>query len=533
MLDINQTVYQYLKNSAQVFPQPKKLVYFGRVICAEELFDTSESIGGFLEREGLRAGDAAAIMLPNIPQAVFAFYGASSAGVIAEFADPRLGTDALFKQLKVSGAKVIFILPNLYRKHRITLKKLSVKAVICPITEYLPFPASIVGGLGFWGALTFKEAASGEKVSAVFEDDGSAPAVYFHSGGTAGEPKTVIHSGRSLNGLSEAIFDTVHPGGEGFDGDKDSMLMMLPLFHAFGLGVAVHTVLSHVFAVMLPRFRAKRANALIKKYRITHLAGVPAMYKKMLAEKNFRGEYLSCIKQIFCGGDRLNESLRKNFNAAIADCGGSAELLDGYGLTETASVVSVGKNGETKPGFQGKLLVGNRGKSVDATGNKNPAGVAGEIWLSPVSVMSGYLADPEGTAAALQKDEAGRIWLRTGDIGSFDGDGFVKFSEREKRSVKIGGKNIFPCEIESVCCDIPWVKECCAARMTDGEGKAYIKLFVATNGQKINGALESDLKRAVEKNISPYAVPRQIEQVDVILRTPFAKVDFVRYEKLI
>ncbi len=510
----------------------KKIIleYYSASFTQAEFSETVLKTAGYLVKNGFK-GASVGIMLPNMPEAMFAIYSSSAVGGVANLINPRLPSATLERILTATETKVLFLYDKLWRRHASTLTRLGVKTVLCSPLYYrkelklLYKLTKIKENVDYFEEIERCAPAVKERGT------GDMPAAYIHSGGTTGEPKTVVISAKALNALEEAVVTSVHPDPSTIPEDG-AMLMMLPVFHGFGLGIAAHTIACRIRVVMEPVFKPREAARMIKKYRVTHMAGVPSMFKKLAEERAFSGKALKNIMRVFCGGDILSTEVKCAFDSKIKAAGGTAEILEGYGLTETASVVTVNPVGATREGSEGVPLNGNRIK-ITRDGAELPPGETGEIEVSAVSLMSGYLGDPEGTAKVMYTDPEGVTWLRTGDIGRVDADGYLYFSERLKRSLKIAAINVFPSEIEAVAATVKGVSGACAARKTDRNGKPYVALYVETErGRELDGKLKNDIKNAVSARIMRYAVPREIYQVDTLKYTPIGKVDYLYYESI-
>lgn len=528
-MNVDQSIFGYVRDYLNK-PDKIKIEYYGSSFTEREFLSYALRVGGYLTEKGF-AGKTVGIMLPNIPEAVFALYGASAAGCTVNLINPRFRTEALERILLSTETKILFVYDKIYPLHRKMLEKYGIEAVVCSPFYYrkglkILYPFSLASCAG---ATRFAETLKSAECVPV-KRKGEDAAVYIHSGGTTGTSKAVVISNRALNSLAESVVDSVHPGRMDIP-ENGGMLAILPVFHGFGLGICVHTVICHIRVVLMPLFRAKEAARLIKKYSVTHIAGVPQMYSKLTAARAFAGEGLKQIECVFCGGDKLAPQVKDRFDAILSEAGSKGEICEGYGLTETASVVTVNPRGATKEYSQGLPLSGNGVKITDDRGNTLPAGEIGNIELCAVSLMSGYLKDDEGTAQAVYTDGEGKRWLRTGDLGYLDEEGYLYFKERVKRTVKIAAINIFPSDIEAVVNAMREVEECCAARTTDAAGKPYVKLYVKRSPEAARASLESKIRAEVSAKIVRYAVPREIVEVEELKHTPFGKVDYKFYEK--
>ncbi|NLT19084.1 MAG: 3-hydroxybenzoate--CoA/4-hydroxybenzoate--CoA ligase [Firmicutes bacterium ADurb.Bin080] len=529
-MNINQSMWSYfLEGNGE--KDRVKLIYFGRKICLSEMTDSVLRTASFLKSRGVAKGDVVGIMLPNIPEAVLALYAINSIGGIASFIDPRIGELALYKIAKTCKPKVIFIFDMVFKKHKDILNELGVLPILCNLFTFAKSPINLIEKITkIVGFPYYLDTLKNLPIAEVYKDEGTSPAVYVHSGGTTGEPKTAVFNSKAFNCISRGVELAIH-STECFDPDKDSMLMMLPIFHSFGLGVSVHGILKGITAVLMPRFNADKALKLIGKYGVTHLSGIPYMYRKMMQSKYFNKKNVSPIKYIFCGGDRLIPEFKKEFNRKIKELGSEAEILEGYGLTETASVVTVTRKGTNNLNTQGQPIDGNEIVIVDKNGAKVKIGEVGEIHVKSDSIMIGYLNDKETNSKVIYKDGRGERWLKTSDLGRIDSEGLLYFSERENRTFKIAANMVFPSAIEAIVNSLEEVSNCCAARAIDKEGKPFVKLFVVPSSRDSDlENLEDLIKSQILKSLTKYDVPREIEFVSMINMTPFGKADYKSYE---
>ena len=506
-------------------PEMTKIEYYERKFSVGETIESILKVGGFLVEEGY-AGGSIGVMRPNIPEAIFTLYACAATGSVCNLINPRLPALHLKKILLSTNTKVLFVYDAIYEKHKAILEELGVRAVLCSPFYYRPLLKVLYTIKSLANRTLYFERVLKYQKCAPIKSDGRNAVAYIHSGGTTGEPKTAMLSSYALNNLANAILSTVHPNNT-YDAKRDAMLMMLPIFHGFGLGVCAHTIALSCRIVLEPRFLPRESVRLIKKHAITHLAGVPAMYRKMLGVKSLYDGILKGIVNAFCGGDSLSGLVKEQFDRALKDAGSDAEIVEGYGLTETASVVTVGIKGKTKPGSQGQALKGNEIRIYE-NDILCRAGEIGEIYVATPSLMNGYLGDENKNTAFIE----GKEFLKTGDLGYLDSDGYLFYKERRKRSIKIGAINVFPQEIERVARELNEVVECCSARAYDKNGKPYIRLHLQlADGVELNSSLESKIKKKIEREIVRYAIPKKFVLEKEIKRTQMGKIDFNYYEK--
>jgi len=531
--DKEMTMYQYLKDSF-TDTSLERIIFFNRSIDIAEMLAAINGVCNYLLSEKVQPGDSIGVCLPNIPQAIFSFYGVNKAGCVANVIHPLISTNALVKILEETDTKILFLMDRFYVQHREALDKLECKIIVCRASEYLK---------GVYKLVYQKLEPKGQANDILFKDilldtadrparPGSADgkAIYLHSGGTTGEPKTVVLSDYAVNYLADTTIQMTTNNGHRYL-PSESMLVVLPLFHGFGLTICIHAALTLGKLVLMPSFSSHKACSLLRKHKINYLAGVPNMFAKMMKEKNFAGKHLQHIKQVYCGGDKLAPEIKEKFDSLLAQYGSSAEMIEGYGLTEVTTVCTMNLIGKTRPNSQGVPVTGARIKILGPEGQELPIGKDGEIFVDSPAVMMGYLNDPKTTAEVMQQDKDGAVWIATGDIGKLDQDGYLYFIDRKKRLIKIGGFNVFPAEIERVISKMPEIVHSCAVEGVF-EDKPCVKLLIEMNKRfKFSHLIEQKIKMQIEKEIIKYAVPRIIEVVPYFKLTQIGKVDFKYYEK--
>ncbi len=529
---MRETMYQYLLREGLTKPEDTKVIFFGQEIKTAELVYHIDKIASFLVEQGVKKGDAVGVCLPNFPHAIVAVYAINKIGAIVNAIHPLLSTVALADIMKTTNTKFLFLMDRKVSEHKETMDNLGVKIISCAPSDFV---TGIKGQLikvvgdakGVAGVLKYKDCLFSNVVAPIAKDS-ECPAVYLHSGGTSGDPKTIVLNSTAFNELSDNIVATQCADYQ-YSNDKDSMLMVLPIFHGFGLGVSMHTVLSRGKLVLMPSFDAKKAIKYIKKYHITFLAGIPQMFGKMLSERSFDGPHLASLKYIFCGGDKLPDDLKIRFDAVLKANGSTAEILEGYGLTEATTVVAVNRPGQAKLGSQGTAIVGADIRIVDDKGEEVPRGTLGEIIVTCPSNMLGYLGDKEATEACFVSFQ-GKKYIHTGDVGYMDEEGYLFFKERVKRVIKIMGYNIFPSEIENLVTNLKEVESACMVA-SSFNGKPATKLLVVINPMfRYSPYIEDRIKQYILDNTIKYAVPKTIEVVPSLAKTPVGKVDYKRYE---
>ncbi len=533
---MNLTCYDYLKVCAKKTGDFNAVVAFGSKTKLSKIISDIDALAAYFNSLGIKQGDAVTIFLPNVVHAFTTFYSLNKIGVIANIVHPLTSPEGLKESLDITKSKAIFILDILASKYADVLNESGILVIICSNSDYVAVPAVPAfkifervkgGGLKeIRNSIKYLKAVSiGSKKKSVDCHDGSKTAVYLHGGGTTGKSKTIMLTSNNLNNLAEKLntLDIPHKAGDEYS------LMVLPIFHAFGLGIAMHFPITHGFtSIPMPQFNAEGANKNLKKYSVTFLLGVPNMFKKMMEDKNFDGPHLKNLRLVFCGGDFLPERLVKEFNKTVAKNGGKGKLFRGYGLTEVSSVCTVNTYENCREDSIGKPLGDITVEIWDEMKNRLPAGQTGEIVVKGDTAMQGYFnGDNTVMNDGVYVDEKGDRWVLTGDLGYKDADGFLFFTGRKKRMIIISGYNVYPVDIENAVLQLPYIAEACAVQGYQ-KNKPCVKLCVTLKQPMNHDEAIDKIQTYCKKNLAKFSCPRKIEIYDAFPRTKMAKVDFMK-----
>lgn len=530
-MNCEMSMYDFVKKSI-LDKTKEKIIYFNNRINGYDLFSQIDAVAIYLTKLGVKKGDAVGICLPNIPQAVISFYATNKIGAIANILHPKISLGALMKIIEKTNTRTLFVFDSSLEIYKTKLLEKGINIISCSASLYLKGIKKqikrILEPKYGEGIIDFSIMLE-EKGEINCESDCYATSVYLHSGGTTGEPKTVMLSSFAFNKLVDNVIISTSKNHK-YTVDH-SMLMVLPLFHGFGLGICIHLSLANFKVVMMPKFSTKESIKLIRKHKIDYIAGIPTMYNKLLSDKNFDGKYLSSLKLLFCGADTLSQKTKNEFDEILLKNNSSAEIYEGYGLSEVASVLTVNVKGETKKGTQGKPINEAKVLILDDKGSQCPPLVAGEVVIQSQAMMNGYFGE-ENHDHYYFMNEKGEKWLRTGDIGFVDEDGYFTFKGREKRIIKIAGVNIFPSEIETLVMEMKEIDNACIARTTI-DNKSALKLIIQMNKSfRYSTHIEKLIKDRIAEEFMSYAIPRKIIVVDKIELTLMNKVDYKKYEDM-
>jgi long-chain acyl-CoA synthetase len=357
-------------------------------------------------------------------------------------------------------------------------------------------------------ATTFDELAQGEPHPAVDVEPDTLAALMFTSG-TAGFPKAAMLShGNLWANLQQGHSARAHITS------GDVVFGVLPMFHIFGLNVVLGLTLQNGGTlVVVQRFDPSTALDTIRERQVTVLPGAPPMWLAFSHFTDAPEDAFSSVRLALTGAAKMPEEamrvLRQRFGL---------ELAEGYGLTEASPVVTSSAGLPIRPGSVGKVLNGIEVRLVDDDGDDALAGDSGEIWVKGPNVFSGYLDDPEATATALTADG----WLRTGDIGATDADGYLYLLDRAKDLIIVSGFNVYPAEVEEVLAEHPSVAEVGVVGVPHPHTGEAVKAFVVLQpGAKAD---EEQLISWCLDHIARYKCPGKVLFVDELPRNVSGKL---------
>lgn len=532
MLDIpDQPLTWLIDRAARHYGASIAIDYYGSQLTYLQFASLIERFARALVRLGIKKGDRIAISLPNLPQFPIAFYGALKAGAIVVPTNPLYTPSELEHQLNDSGARFLVMLDQFYPAFASARERTPVEQVILTnIADY--FPPLLAFGYKFVearelrgkpkvdmdafrrqpGNHTFKEMIGSSQGRQGFEvyalPEPPAPddiAVLQYTGGTTGVPKGAMLSHRNLvaNAAQSWAWNDLPPG------THHTNLCVVPFFHVYGLTVAMNlTIYSGSTMVLLPRFKVKDTLKAIKKYRPDLFPGVPTMYLALAREVEKTKQDLSSILVCISGSAPLPKEVQTRFEAVSG-----ARVVEGYGLTEASPVTHCNPVfGDRRIGTIGLPLPNTDSAIVDPeTGKFLPPGQPGEIVVRGPQVMKGYWKRPEETAKVFVDG-----WLRTGDIGTMNDDGYFAVVDRIKDVIIASGYKIFPHDVEEVLFQHPAVLEASVIGVPDPyRGETVRAYIVLKPGAR---ATAEDLNGFCKERLAVFKVPKQF-----IFRTELPK----------
>ncbi len=528
---------------AKKYPDNIAFDFMGASTTYKKMLQDIEQCAKALRTIGVREGDAVTIALPNCPQAIQCFYAVNRVGAVANMIHPLSSEKEIEFYLNESGSVTVITLDQFYGKIEairqntkvVNVVLASIKDELSPMIkagymltqgrkmEKIPEDAPVIrwadflklGNACFWN-YTVQRAA---------ED----PAVVLYSGGTTGTTKGIVLTNLNFNALAAQIVGVnqmFRPG--------DKMLAAMPLFHGFGLGVCIHSMLANGGrCILVPRFTAASYAKLITKYRCNFIAGVPTLYEALLRLPSMEKADLSCLKGVFSGGDSLSVELKKKFDKFLYDHKAVIQVREGYGTTETVTACCLTPPHMAKEGSIGLPFPDTYIKIVKPdTDEELPYGEEGEILLAGPTVMKEYLHHPDETAHTLRKHADGLTWVYTGDLGMMDADGFVFFKGRIKRMIISSGYNIYPAQLENILDGHELIQMSCIIGVPDPYRMQRVKAFVTLKpGVPANEETKNNILEYCKKYIAKYALPKDIEFRDELPKTLVGKVAYRKLEE--
>jgi long-chain acyl-CoA synthetase len=519
-------IFACLERSAQAFPHVTATEFIGARLTYQQLADQVKRFAASLSQLGVEPGDRVAIMLPNCPQTIIAYYAILRIGGVAVMTNPMYVERELGHQLRDAGAKVLVGLDHLYPRIDRVWKDTAIKQlVITSIRDYLPFP------LNFLYPFKAKKQNLNMKVPyggsihsfkrLVKDSPGNPPrpevavndlALLQYTGATTGVAKGVMltHGNLVANFMQiSAWLPTLNCGEERF-------ICVLPFFHVFGMTTAMNwPIYLAATMTLLPRFETKDFLKTINKSRPTIALLVPTIFTALINYPEISKYNLSSINYVVSGSAPLPVEIMNRFEKLTGSV-----ILEGYGLTEASPVTHVNPvKSKRKAGSIGIALPSTDARIVDLeTGTEEQqVGQPGELVIKGPQVMKGYWNMDEETAKTIKDG-----WLHTGDIAHMDEDGYVFIIDRKKDMIIAGGYNIYPRDIDEVLYEHPKIADAVTIGVPDEYRGETVKIFVVVKpGETLT---EEEVLAHCKERLASYKVPRLVEFRDELPKTMVGKV---------
>ena len=532
------SIYDAVAEIAEKFPDYIAYDFMGSSVTYSEFVNKIKETAFALKQTGVEKGDHITICMPNSPQAVVLFYAVNYIGAIASMIHPLSAENEIEFYITDTSSKYCLTIDLAYSKfenilNKGLLKKLIVTSIKDALSPFMKVAYTLTqkkievdvpnnGTVTLWNDfIRSAKNITQDVYTRVNKDD---TAVILFSGGTTGKNKGIMLTNYNFNALAKQVIATnkmFEPG--------DKMLSIMPVFHGFGLGVGIHSMLaSGGRCILIPKFTPDSCADLIKKHKPNFIAGVPTLYEAFLRNPKFNAIDLSCFKGVFSGGDTLSVELKKKIDKFLKEHNGKVIIREGYGTTECVTACCLTPTHMYREGSIGFPFPDTFFKIVAVnTTDELPYNQEGEICISGPTVMKGYMGQEEETANTLKEHSDGKIWLHTGDLGTMDEDGFIYFKQRIKRMIVTSGYNVYPSQLENILDAHELIQMSCVIGVADPYKVQKVKAFIMLKDKSLaNDETKELIMEYCKKNMAKYALPYDIEFRDTLPKTLVGKVAY-------
>ncbi len=490
------TVPRFIRQQAKQWPDAIALVEAatGRELSFAALDRMIGRVAAGLAMHGLRPGDTLLMFAPNLPEWPVMALGAMAAGGVLSGANPLYAVDDLAHQMRDAGARFVCTLPPLLAKVREAAALAGCGHIV------------LIGGEAE-GTISFDSLLACTGPEPEVPDDPDAVAALPYSSGTTGRAKGVVLTHRMI------VANVCQLGQAAADEPRSIGLAFLPMFHIFGFTVVtLHGLARGNSLVTLPHFEPESFLQAIATYRVNQLLLVPPVLQFLAAHPLVDRYDLSSLESIGCGAAPLGAALQQKAAARLR-----CEVFQGFGMTESSGCLAAGRSDQQRVGASGCLLPGTAARIIEpASGNDLPPGEAGELWFRGPQAFKGYLNQPESTAATITPDG----WVRTGDIGFIDADGYLFITDRLKELIKVKGFQVAPAELEALLITHPLVADVAViGRPDERAGEVPVAYVVPRNGFDAAALMAWMAERVVT-----YKQVADVVVCDAIPKSPSGKI---------
>ncbi len=521
------TLHSNLEITARRYPDKAALVFYDYVMTYRQLFDEVERMAGYLQKVcGVKKGDRVLLYLQNSPQFFVAYYAILRADAVVVPINPMNKAEELEHYVEDTGADTIFVAQDLY-SHVVKLNHPQIKNIvlIC-YADYLPEQTD----------LTIPSFVSAEKLvvsnpkvipwtKALEENFQANPSetgpddlcVMPYTSGTTGNPKGCMHTHATVmyNTLTTAFWylcntqDTIY-------------LATLPIFHVSGMQGTMNTpIYLGATVVLMARWDREVALKLIERYRISRLPMIAAMVVDFMSSPNFDKYDLSSVTRISGGGAAMPEAVAARLYDLF-----NIKYIEGYGMSELMAASHMNPEARPKRQCLGVPLFGVDSRIIDIdTLEELPQGKTGEIIVHGPQMMLGYWNNPKATEETFIELD-GKKFLRTGDIGYIDEEGYFFMVDRLKRMINASGYKVWPVEVESLMYKNPVIQEACVVGVQDEKRGETVKAVVVLKPDYQDKVSEEDIIAWCKEHMAAYKVPQIVEFIEELPKTASGKISW-------
>ncbi|MDT3389046.1 MAG: AMP-binding protein [bacterium] len=532
-----------LFESARKYPEQVALTFEGKDTTYEKLVPQIRKAEKAFRAIGIKEGDVVTICMPNMPQTVICLYAVNAIGAVASMIHPLSAVHEIAFYLQEASSSTIITIDQFYTKMRKVRELVHLDTIIIArgsdalstvkscaykfIKERKFEKYTEDGTVLSWKS--FMNKADEVKEDPSVKKTGKDLAVILFSGGTTGVTKGIKLTNLNFNALAKQTGVMCNKPIIG-----KTMLAAMPMFHGFGLGVCVHTMMFWgCRSVLVPQVSIKGYSKLLKTAQPNYIAGVPTLYEGITRNKEMDNVDLSCLLGVFSGGDSLSIELKKKLDKFLADHGATVRVREGYGTTECVTASCLTPYNKEKEGSIGLPYPDTYYKIFKpGTQEEVPFGTDGEICLRGPSVMLGYINHEEENRTTLQQHPDGYTWLHTGDMGWMDEEGFIYFKQRIKRMIITSGYNVYPSQIENIIDGMEEVHMSCVIGVPDSYKIQKVKAFVQlAPGVQPSEEMKQKILSYCRERVAKYAMPYDVEFREQLPKTLVGKIAYTVLEK--
>jgi len=519
-------VWHNLEVSANRYPDKAATIFYDSRLTYTELARDAEWLAGFLQRHcGIGRGDRVLLAAQNSPQFIVAYYAILRCDAVVVPVGPMNVTAEIEHYVTDSGATTAIVAQDLYERYDPLIGRTLAHVLLATYADYLCAPTTLtvpevltaprekIGGSEVTGWHDALSAAYKPDPITTGADDLCA---ILYTSGTTGRPKGCMLTHRSVmfTAIGGALWESL---------TADAVVLdTAPLFHVTGMQ---HSMNAPIYAgatiVCLPRWDPAAAGYMIERYGCTHWANVPTMVGDLLSHPTVAARDLSTLRNVFGGGSAMPQAVAERL---FERCG--VEYMEGYGMTETISQTHMNPPGHLRKQCLGIPTFDTESLVVDPA-SLRPLGPneRGEIVSRGPQLFAGYWNNPEATHAAFIEID-GRRFLRTGDLGYYDDDGYFYIADRLKRMINAAGLKVWPAEVEMSLYAHPDIQEVAVVSTPDPRRGEAVKAFVALKPQSRGQVSGEQIIEWARGHLAAYKVPRTVELVDALPRSGTGKIQW-------
>lgn len=523
------SLYTNVEVSAKRYPNRPFILFYDTPITYREFQEQTEYLAGYLETVcKVKKGDRVLLYMQNSPQYILGYYAILRANAVVIPVNPMNLSDEFKHYIKDSGATTALVSQELYENVKPHLNpgqenSLSHAVVAC-YGDYLIKPTDLKvpdfvsapreernedGAICWVNALAQKIEPGPITVG---PDD---LCVMPYTSGTTGNPKGCMHTHRSV--MATTVGNEVWFGST----IDDVRLTVIPLFHVTGMQGSMNSpIYTGATIVLLPRWDREVAAQCIDRYKITSFSSVPTMIVDFLANPNLHQYDISSIKRLNGGGTAMPEAIAQKLQ------GMGINFVEGYGLSETIAASHINPSDRPKKQCLGIPIFGVDSRVLDPnTLQEVPQGETGEIFTSGPQVFKGYWNNPEATKEALIEID-GKTFLKTGDLGKVDEDGYFFMVDRLKRMINASGYKVWPAEVELMLYQHPAIQESCIIAAKDQHRGETVKALIVLKPEFKGQVTEQELLDWAHEKMAAYKAPKLLEFIDQLPKSGSGKIQW-------